>query len=860
MEFRVIARNLLVVLCAIPGQAQFEIRGSRLYLEGSPFSVRGVGYSPTPIGEVAGADLRLSGCVYARDLGLAARAGINTVRLYGRIPAVERVLWQVIERNNLYVLADFPLEPYHDPGATLSPDTEAGRALRARILKDFREYAAQLQGQARVLGLVFGNAVGEGYHRKFAGLPRDYYTLAEEAAVVLRQALGGSAPLFTVAVADLGDIGQPALGTRDADLPSLSFWSVNVFRGISFDRFFDEIWRRTGKAALVSEFGIDAWDSGRQVEDAGAQAAGLRNLIRQLGQETGRAGSTVLGGVWFSWSDEWWRGGADATRHGTLGVARAGFPDDTSNAAWFGLFGVTATDLAGVDSLRPRPAFQVLAQEWGGKLPRDWPPPAAPRLRPGGVAQADSLSGAIAPGALISLLGENLAESRRRSLENALPYQLDMTSACVGGRPVPLLSVDAGEVLGQLAWETPPGAARALVFHGGLASNTAAAEVREISPGILERGVTQAGRPCPVSVSNGARPGAYLEVYATGLGRAVGEVATGIAPSLGLLIETGPRIFLGSREIPLLYGGLVPGLIGLYQINTRVPEDFPPVTPVSLRLVAGGAESNPHALTVLAESDRPGVVLGPATLSFQVQAGGPGQTIELPIEGRNGFCELVRFSTMGLPEGVTASLPVGFPGQRVPVTVEAAPQARSHQQAFGLLSAHSLAAENPSVPLQVTVLPSRGDIAFRVVSGGARAGLLARFEMAGRVLYEARGGGPGRGFSFLVLNGATGVLGPWRRFDTWQSEGESEEMADYLAALPAGTVVLGAVADEGTLRLTPRARAAVRGILHSEFIDRLQYQDSWAIIARVGAAQVIAEGWSTSRQVTLERVLTFPMP
>src|SRR5881296_3290913 len=147
MKIRVLTRSLLAVLFAISGKAQFEIRGSRLYLDGNPFPIRGVAYSPTPIGKTPGPLLQLSGCLYARDFPLAARAGINTIRVYSRIPPGEAPFWQALEKSNLYLLAGFPLEPYYDSGATLSVDSESGRALRARILQDFRDYADQLRGQ-----------------------------------------------------------------------------------------------------------------------------------------------------------------------------------------------------------------------------------------------------------------------------------------------------------------------------------------------------------------------------------------------------------------------------------------------------------------------------------------------------------------------------------------------------------------------------------------------------------------------------------------------------------------------------------------------------------------------------------------
>jgi hypothetical protein len=393
-----------------------------------------------------------------------------------------------------------------------------------------------------------------------------------------------------------------------------------------------------------------------------------------------------------------------------------------------------------------------------------------------------------------------------------------------------------------------------------MASNVISVEVRDLAPGILERGVVQAGRPCPVGTSNGVRPGTYLEIYGTGLGGGPSGLATGVAPVVARELGSWPRVFLGSRELRVLYSGLVPGLVGLYQTNTRVPEDFPPSFAAGLRLVAGSAESNVYPLAVVSELDRPGFSLGREPLNFLVQAGGPQQSTELSIDGQNGFCELVRFSVAGAPDGVRVAIPVGFPGQRVPVTVEAAPHTRGLEDAPATITAHSLIEETPTARLRVSVLPSRGDIPFRVTSGGGRAGLYARFEMAGRTLHEAFGGGPGRGFNFLVLNGETGILGPVRRFDTWASEQAADDMADYLAALPLGTVVLAAIADEGTLKLTPRARGALRQILRSQSIDSLRYQDSWAIMVRIGASLPIAEGLAPDRPVVLERVLTFPMP
>ncbi len=860
MISRSFVRGLLAVLFAISGRAQFEIRGSRLYIDGNAFPVHGVSYNPTPIGQTAGAVLQLSGCLYARDFPLMPLAGINTVRLYGRVPAGESVLWRELQDNHLYVLAGFPLDAYYDPQATLSADDDAGRTLRSKIIEDLRQYARQLQNSKRVIALIFGNEVTANYHTHFAGNPRDFYTLVQEAANMLQSEFGSAAPLLTTAVADNGDIGQPALAARDSDLPGLAFWSVNVFRGQSFRGLFDELRGKTAKPVLIAAFGIDAFDNTLQREDADSQAAAVHSLARELAREMARPDSRALGGVWFSWSDEWWRGGPDASRHGTAGSLQDGFPDGVINPGWFGLFGLVATGQPGLDSLRPRSAFAALAQEWGGALPAAWPAPM-PELSPQGVVNAGSLQATIAPGSLMSLFGQNLAPALTSGSASSPPFHMGLTSACLAGQAIPLLAAGPSQINGQAPWASPTGTAAAVIaYRAGIASNSVTVNVQAFAPGILDRGVLPAGRPCPVSTVNGVRPGAYLEIYGTGLGSARDAPPTGFAPETPVALGNPPRVFLSGQELRVLYSGLVPGVVGLYQTDVQVSADFSPSSSAGLQLLAGGVLSNPYPISVINGLEQPGYTLGGDTLNFLVQAGGPPQTAFLSIDGYNGFCELVRFSVSGLPAGISASLPVGFPGQRIPVSVQAAPQAPGISNAGGVIQGDSLAPQNPSIPLQVSVLPSQGDITFRVTSGGGRAGLVARFEMAGRLLAEVHGGGPGRGFNFLTLDGTTGLLGTPYNFDTWLNEQASEDMADYLASLPPGTVVLGAIADEGTLHLTPRGRAALQHVLHAQTIDLLQYQDSWAIISRVGSSLPFAEDRAGDRQVLLQSVLTFPMP
>ena len=98
----------------------------------------------------------------------------------------------------------------------------------------------------------------------------------------------------------------------------------------------------------------------------------------------------------------------------------------------------------------------------------------------------------------------------------------------------------------------------------------------------------------------------------------------------------------------------------------------------------------------------------------------------------------------------------------------AEPGAARVEGAAVTVTAASTLPQRPVQQVRVTVLPASGDIRLWVVSGGWLSGTPeASFMLEDRVLYQTQGGGPGRGFNFLTIDPATGVVGQVRRFDTW---------------------------------------------------------------------------------------------
>ena len=746
--------------------------------------------------------------------------GANTVRTLALISPEDGAFRRSLADAALYWLAGFPLDRFYDPARSLSPDTGQGQVLRSQILDEFRVYVEGWRDERRVIAFVFGDEVGRDYGEKFAGSPADFYSLLRDASTVLAGVESGKA-LLTTTVADLSQVGDLTLGADDVSQPGLSFWSVNGVGGASLEELFVAVGDKTAKPFLVSGFGVDAYDQQEQTEDASTQADIAGSRASEIEVRLPGDVFPVLGGLWASYVDEWWRGGEDPSLHSTNGRPDQSSPDSYRNPAWFGLFRAESSTVAGFDTLRPREAYFVLVHTWGGLPPDDLSAAGNPAINEGGVVGTAGGRPTVAPGGLISLEGEAFAFGSHSAGATMLPNHLGAVSACLGGEPVPLFFADQTEVRGQVPWTTPPGVTGALVYRAGVASNPSIAEVAASAPGIFDRGVYRPGLPCPVNEANGVRPGSYLEVYGSGLGPGTAKVSSGFAPTDLVFTRNMPQSLLGSRQIPVLYSGLLRGAVGVYQTNVFIPEDFAPSL-ADLRLLQDGVASNLHRLQVIDEYQQPAFsISGPQPNTLVIQEGGPSQTAFVEIEGFNSFCDLVRFQIDGLPTGVRASIPVGVPGELLPLTVSAEPGTPRIENAPISLTALTVLPETLTREFSVTVLPSLSDVRFRVVSGGYKSmASVASFAVDGTLIYEVQGGGPGRGFNFLTVDPQSGVLGPVRNFDTWAREEDVSAMEVYLQSLPDGTVVIGAVADEGSFLLTDQVRATVRETLGSYFIDR----------------------------------------
>ena len=102
--------------------------------------------------------------------------------------------------------------------------------------------------------------------------------------------------------------------------------------------------------------------------------------------------------------------------------------------------------------------------------------------------------------------------------------------------------------------------------------------------------------------TNPARRGSVIQIYATGAGETDSPLLPGeAAPASGnplILTRAQPTVTIGGQAARVLFSGMAPGYVGLWQINAEVPPNVPPGPAVPLVINAGGVSSNTVTIAV----------------------------------------------------------------------------------------------------------------------------------------------------------------------------------------------------------------------------------------------------------------------
>lgn len=171
-----------------------------------------------------------------------------------------------------------------------------------------------------------------------------------------------------------------------------------------------------------------------------------------------------------------------------------------------------------------------------------------------------------------------------------LPTVLGDVSVFVAGIPAPLFYASPEQINFQVPSNTPLGLQEIQVIKASTGQIIASSQARidPVAPGLFTANSTGTG---PLAVSNQdfsvnsgtnpAKAGSIIHLYGTGMGIVSGAPPDGTpAPQQPVPTDEKPQVFINPTTGPVpdsdvLYSGLAPGFVGVWQIDVRVPKDVP---------------------------------------------------------------------------------------------------------------------------------------------------------------------------------------------------------------------------------------------------------------------------------------------
>ncbi len=207
-----------------------------------------------------------------------------------------------------------------------------------------------------------------------------------------------------------------------------------------------------------------------------------------------------------------------------------------------------------------------------------------------GVTSAASFATGVTPGGLATIFGAGFTAVQGVQTAACCPLPTELGGVSVafgeGLEPVPLLALTSQQINLVVPWSTQAGAdpdyVPVTVYVNGVPSLPVMAAFSQYQPALYAANAGYAAAQhgadySPVTVANPAQPGEVIVLYADGLG----PVQPGVAdaepapsnPPPATVVN--PVVAIGGVQAEVLFSGLAPGFVSLYQLNVRVPSGVP---------------------------------------------------------------------------------------------------------------------------------------------------------------------------------------------------------------------------------------------------------------------------------------------
>jgi beta-glucuronidase len=352
---------------------KFENGHWGMRVDGKPFMIHGMNYSPTKTGKVPWewawmlADENTNGVNdlletwvdrngnHARDedepvvgdARLLKQMNCNAIKVYSS-NVVSSVLRQMHEEGGTYViLGDFLGAYCINSGATWEEGTDyTNPEQRARMKEAVRNMVLQYKDEPWLLLWVLGNEnnmpstdLVNTTRTNASREPEAYATFLNEVAAMIHEI----DPDHPVGV---GNLMTGLVEYYGKHAPELDFIGVNVYiGGDGFGATWQKVKQTMDRPVMIAEYGCDNYWTGRGPDDEG-QVGYYRGCLDDINYN--RAGypgcGNSIGGCAFEFLDEWWKDTRnyfeDPTDHQSVeATGDMAFPDGKSQEEWFGVMG-----------------------------------------------------------------------------------------------------------------------------------------------------------------------------------------------------------------------------------------------------------------------------------------------------------------------------------------------------------------------------------------------------------------------------------------------------------------------------------------------------------------------------------------
>ncbi|MBF0331620.1 MAG: hypothetical protein HQL17_06750 [Candidatus Omnitrophica bacterium] len=342
---------------------QYENGHWQMMVDNKPFIIHGLTYGPTKVGQTPDKGT-LENWMYQEadsmhqawvdknknniqdpdepnvgDFKLMQEMGTNTIRVYhNNVKINVELLREMHDRSGISViLGDFLGKYALGSGVDWKTGTDyENPEHQANMMKSVEDMVMQFKGEPFVLMWLLGNENNYGVASNADKKPDAYFKFVNKVAKRIKE-LDPDRP---VAICN-GDV--LFLDKMAKFAPEVDAYGANVYRGdYGFGAYWDEVKETADRPAFITEYGAPAYSKFASLDEAEAEQAAYHkgSWLDIMANTAGRAegDGNAVGGIAFSWLDEWWKN-YEPMKHDTKADVIGPFAGGYYFEEWFGLAG-----------------------------------------------------------------------------------------------------------------------------------------------------------------------------------------------------------------------------------------------------------------------------------------------------------------------------------------------------------------------------------------------------------------------------------------------------------------------------------------------------------------------------------------